>query len=102
MAQVRASCPLCGVIEVACPAVTVVRRSWETEAEYHLACPVCDGLVRGLLRPNTVLQLVSEGARLVDVPHPAGAPLTPAEVEGFAAAMSEPGVLERELAELLG
>ena len=101
MAQVRAQCNWCGVIEVSSPAVTVVRRAWEDEAEYHLACPDCGGVVRGLLRPTTAMQLVSEGARLLEVADPAGGPLTLEEIDGFAAALDEPGALERELASIL-
>lgn len=100
MAQVRASCARCDVIEVPCPAVTVVRRSWEAEAEYHLACPRCGGVVRGLLRPTTAMQLVSEGARLLEVGDAYSEPLTVEEIEDFAAALDEPGALERELAAL--
>ena len=102
MAQVRAQCNWCGVVEVSSPAVTVVRRSWETEAEYHLACPECGGLVKGLLRPTTAMQLVSEGARLLEVEDPSAGPLTLEEIEDFAAALGQPGALERELASLLG
>lgn len=100
MAKVRATCVSCDVIEVPCPAVTVVRRAWETEAEYHLACPECGGVVRGLLRPTTAMQLVSEGARLLEVEDASGPPLTVDEIEDFVRALSVPGALERELASL--
>lgn len=100
MAHVRANCTVCGVIHAPCPDVTVVRRSWEVEAEYHLACPSCGGVVRGLLRPDTALRLVGEGARLLEVGDVWSTPLTLDEIEDFAAALSVPGVLERELAGL--
>ena len=81
-----------------CPAVTVVRRAWESEAEYHLACPRCGGVVRGLLRPTTAMQLVSEGARLLEVDDALSRPLTEEEIADFAAELDEQGALERELA----
>ena len=102
MAQVRAHCTRCEVIEVPCPAVTVVRRAWESEAEYHLACPSCGEMVRGLLRPTTAMQLVSEGARLLEVDDAMSRPLTVEEIEDFATALWEPGALERELASFHG
>jgi hypothetical protein len=100
MAQVRAHCPRCEVVEVPCPAVTVVRRAWESEAEYHLACPHCGGVVRGLLRPTTAMQLVAAGSRLLEVDDGVSRPLTEDEIDDFAASLDEPGALERELAAL--
>jgi hypothetical protein len=48
------------------------------------------------------MQLVSEGARLLEVDDAMSRPLTVEEIEDFAAAIWEPGALERELASFHG
>jgi hypothetical protein len=76
--------------------VTVVYGVGEPEGEYRLACPTCTATVRGLLRPDTVMELATSGARLLD---PVG-PLTISEIEDFVVSLDEPGALEQELAQL--
>ena len=101
MAKVRSQCGNCGTVEVGCSAVTVVRRRWQPGAEYNFECPHCSDVVNGSLRPDTALQLVAEGARLLEVEE-GGAPITLEEIDAFTAALDEPGALERELASLRG
>jgi len=87
---------------VGCSAVTVIRRRWQPGAEYNFECPHCASVVSGSLRPDTALQLVSEGARLLEVTEQSGGPITLEEIDAFSAALDEPGALERELASLRG
>lgn len=102
MAKVRSQCGNCGTVEVACATVTVVRRRWQPGAEYNFECPHCAGVVSGTLRPDTALQLVAEGARLLEVAEASEGPITSEEIEAFSASLEEPGALERELASLRG
>ncbi|HEV2370263.1 MAG TPA: hypothetical protein VGR90_10340 [Acidimicrobiales bacterium] len=100
MAKVRSQCSRCGTVEVPCPTVTVIRQRWQAGAEYNFACPICTEAVRGSLRPDTALQLVAEGARLLEVECTTVSPITLDEVEAFTAKLDTPGALERELGSL--
>jgi len=102
MAKVRSQCGNCGAVEVACSSVTVIRRRSQPGAEYNFECPHCAGVVSGLLRPDTALQLVAEGARLLEVDEPVDRPITLEEIDAFRVELEEPGALERELASLRG
>ena len=102
MAKVRSQCGSCGTVEVGCSAVTVVRRRWQPGAEYNFECPQCTGVVSGSLRPDTALQLVAEGARMLEVTEQSDSPITFEEIDAFRAELDEPGALERELASLRG
>lgn len=102
MALVRTQCPRCGTVEVACTEVTVLRRPWDNSTDYEFPCPLCAGHVRRPLNARHIDTLIQQGAQVMDLDDVGQAPLSLAEVVDFTRKLSQPGILEAELARLAG
>lgn len=93
--MVRAYCAHCDRdVQVGPIEVTVVYGRGRPDGEYYLDCPGCDEVVRGVIRPETVMELATSGARLLDPERP----LTEAEIDRFVAGLGDACEVEQELA----
>jgi len=90
MATIRASCPVCGDVELTTPDVTVRVCAEDNHGSYHFRCPRCAMTVTKEAEARIVDLLVSSGVRLEVwtlplelLERPVGAPLTHDDLLAF-------------------
>jgi hypothetical protein len=95
MATIRATCTVCGDVELGTCEVRVRVDPSTHQGTYAFVCPRCDTLVVKPAQPRTIDLLLASGVEYdvapADAPH--GSPLGEADIEAFADLLDDDGRL---------